>query len=174
MCALELVAWLAGEEHSDHPECTCPILGAVVRTFNDLVPDGAARDRYVRPLVPKLVRTTASLAIERERAFLAADCAVRFFAPLALARAGEDAAAQAARGLPPIVDVPSAQLAADALAPLGAPVRAAQWTASWAASGRPARAWVSGTVHAARVTQCWQGVRRLVESMIAVGQPVHR
>ena len=25
MCALEAAAWIAGEPHSDHPECVCPV-----------------------------------------------------------------------------------------------------------------------------------------------------
>ena len=31
MCALEAVAWLAGEPHTDHPKCVSQVIGAFVR-----------------------------------------------------------------------------------------------------------------------------------------------
>ena len=35
MCAMEFVAWLAEEPHSDAPDCACPVLAAFMRTWND-------------------------------------------------------------------------------------------------------------------------------------------
>jgi len=32
-CGLEAVAWLAGEEHSDHPACVSPVLGDFCRCW---------------------------------------------------------------------------------------------------------------------------------------------
>ncbi|MCA8975327.1 MAG: hypothetical protein KDC98_11440, partial [Planctomycetes bacterium] len=66
MCAMEMVAWLAGEAHSDEPACACPVLGALVRACNDVMGD-RDRNRLLRPLVPALVNSRATVAIERQR-----------------------------------------------------------------------------------------------------------
>ncbi len=42
VCAAEATAFLAGEPHSDHPACLCPILGEALRWMNELM---AADDR---------------------------------------------------------------------------------------------------------------------------------
>jgi hypothetical protein len=42
MCAMEAVAFVAGEPWSDHPECACPVLSTFMRAWNDALPD---RDR---------------------------------------------------------------------------------------------------------------------------------
>ena len=75
--AMEMVAWLAGEKHSDEPQCTCPVLASYVRALNDLLPSDAARDRLLRRMVPRLVNTTASIAEQRRRGFRLADAAAQ-------------------------------------------------------------------------------------------------
>lgn len=55
MCMLEAAAYLAGEEHSDHPQCVSPILGRVGRTVNDVTPDFSRQD-LVR-LIPSMLGT---------------------------------------------------------------------------------------------------------------------
>ena len=46
LCAMEMVAWLAGEAHSDEPECACPVLAAMVRALPSQ--HGAARlDEFI-------------------------------------------------------------------------------------------------------------------------------
>lgn len=50
VCAMEAVAWLAGEPHSDAPACTCPVLGAFVRNWNDNL-DAVARNQLLRPVL---------------------------------------------------------------------------------------------------------------------------
>ena len=35
LCAMEAVAWLAGQGHTDHPRCASPVLGAMCRSLND-------------------------------------------------------------------------------------------------------------------------------------------
>ena len=55
MCAMELVAFIEREEHSDHPQCTCPVLAAYTRQWNDHVP-GRLRN-HILPLLPQLVGT---------------------------------------------------------------------------------------------------------------------
>lgn len=55
-CVMEYVSLLAGEEWSDRPECTHPILAHEARTTNDLLRDGD-RTRLV-PLIGRLFGTT--------------------------------------------------------------------------------------------------------------------
>ena len=57
LCAMEAVAWLEGLPHSDHPVCTCPIIGVYVRALNDRLPD-KERQRLIAYL-PRLVGTVA-------------------------------------------------------------------------------------------------------------------
>jgi hypothetical protein len=39
VCLLEAVAYVAGELHTDHPQCASEILGAFGRNLNDVLPD---------------------------------------------------------------------------------------------------------------------------------------
>ena len=55
-CVMEYVSMLAGEEWSDRPECTHPLLAHEARTTNDLLRDGD-RPRLV-PLIGRLFGTT--------------------------------------------------------------------------------------------------------------------
>ena len=45
VCAMEAAAYIAGEEHSDHPACVCPVIGGFMRSWNDALPSDADRDR---------------------------------------------------------------------------------------------------------------------------------
>lgn len=55
-CVMEYVSLLAGEQWSDRPECTHPLLAQEARTVNDLLRDGD-RSRLV-PLIGRLFGTT--------------------------------------------------------------------------------------------------------------------
>jgi hypothetical protein len=55
-CVMEYVSLLAGEEWSDRPECTHPLLAHEARTTNDLLRD-SDRSRMV-PLIGRLFGTT--------------------------------------------------------------------------------------------------------------------
>jgi hypothetical protein len=68
-CVMEYVALLAGEEWSDRPECTHPILAHEARTTNDLLLDHD-RPRLV-PLVGRLFGTTEDSPELRARLRLA-------------------------------------------------------------------------------------------------------
>jgi len=75
-CVMEYVSLLAGEEWSDRPECTHPMLAHEARTANDLLRDGDRR-RLV-PLIGRLFGTTedspelrARLRIEQARQVMA-------------------------------------------------------------------------------------------------------
>ena len=80
VCAMEAAAWLAGEPHSDHPECVCPIIGAFVRSWNDGMPNDDERDRLLKPLLPLLLNT-ADPTKKDARAFMAIDWIARQFVP---------------------------------------------------------------------------------------------
>lgn len=112
MCVAEAVAWLAGEPHSDHPACLCPVIGEFLRIWNDELPSDAERTRLLGPLLPRLVGTRADAATELRRAYLALDWLVRVHAPawLDLVPTLTDYAA-VLRALPPLLDVTSTQLA---------------------------------------------------------------
>ena len=85
LCAMEAVAWLAGEPHSDRPECACPVLAAYVRNLNDRMPD--AQRQRLKPYLALLIGTRTA-ALELARAQSLAWSAITTFAPAALEKAG--------------------------------------------------------------------------------------
>jgi hypothetical protein len=113
MCTMEAVAFLAGEPHTDHPKCACPILAAYARILNDHMgtgPEGdTLRNKYLLPLTEKLIGTRSTSEGEIKRAFFFADKAVRLFAPLTLEAMGLTEEAKTLRALPKIVDRETAE-----------------------------------------------------------------
>lgn len=130
-CLLEAVAYIAGEKHSDHPECASPTLGAFGRELNDVLPDDK-RQRLV-PLVPLIVGT-ADDGHDEERGLMALDWLIRTYTPAWLDLAGLTDEAQELRDLRRIVDDVSAAAAKPAV--LRAHDRA---SAAWSAAGSAAR-----------------------------------
>jgi hypothetical protein len=45
-CVMELASMLAGEPFSDHPGSVCPVIGAFLRAYNDMVDDRRRQDLY--------------------------------------------------------------------------------------------------------------------------------
>ena len=103
LCAMEAVAFIAGETHSDHPNCASPVIGAFMRAWNDGLPQ-EERDALILPLIPRLVGTRGSKVLESRRATMAADWLVRVYAPAWLRLAGLTAQAAALSSLPEITD----------------------------------------------------------------------
>lgn len=103
-CVMEVVAFVAGEPWSDAPKCTCPVLSAFMRVWNDGLPDDAARDELLRPLIPRLIGTRGNPALERRRATMAADWVIRSHTVPWLRLAKLDKAADAVSALPEITD----------------------------------------------------------------------
>jgi hypothetical protein len=128
VCLLEAVAWFAGEPHSDHPECVCPVLGAFGRGLNDALPDD--RRQELVPLVPLLVGTHGDGYAER-RAWMAADWQIRVYTPAFLDLAGIDTGL---RDLPEIVDADTCRQAMGALTDAKQRAAAAG-DAAWDAAG---------------------------------------
>lgn len=56
-CAMELVSWLAGEEHSDEPMCVDPTLTSLFVSINDYTDD--KRRQMLKPFLPRLVGTVS-------------------------------------------------------------------------------------------------------------------
>jgi hypothetical protein len=111
VCAMEAVAWLAGEPHSDAPKCADPEITIVMIRLNDSMPD-AMRNELLRPLLPRLVGSrTNDTAVRRRRAFVLADMACRVFAPLALGAVGYTDLAEELRALPGVIDEKAALFA---------------------------------------------------------------
>ncbi|RUP14655.1 MAG: hypothetical protein EKK43_10795 [Methylobacterium sp.] len=103
LCAMEAVAYLAGEPLSDRPACASPVIAAFVRTWSDGLPQ-AARDGLILPLLPRLVGTRGPEPVERRRAGMVADWLVRVHLPAWFRLAKLNVEADVLAGLPEIRD----------------------------------------------------------------------
>jgi hypothetical protein len=150
MCVMEAVAWVTHKEWSDHPPCVCPVISAFMRSWNDGLPNDDERTALLKPLIPKLINTRGSAALEQHRATMAADWLVREHTVAWLRLAKLDAAADALATLPEITDfancpplMPALKAARESAAAWAAArdaARAAAWDAAWAAAWDAARA----------------------------------
>jgi|LULL01.1.fsa_nt_gb hypothetical protein len=161
MCAMEAVAFIAGEPWSDHPTCASPVIGAFMRAWNDGLPQ-EDRDALILPLIPRLVGTRGSEALENRRATMAADWLVRVHTPAWLRLAGLTTQADALSGLPEITDfanTPSLRGPLEAARQDAAAARAAAgaaaWAAAWAAAGAAAWAAARAAARAAAGAAAW-------------------
>lgn len=101
MCLLEAVAYVAGEPHTDHPQCVCPVLASFGRAWNDAL-DDEDRNRLLRPFIRRLIGTRSTPEVEQRRAYMAADWTARLAAPVWLRAAGLVDEAGALEALPPL------------------------------------------------------------------------
>jgi hypothetical protein len=153
-CVMEAVAYVAGEPWSDHPECVSPVIGAFLRNWNDNLPTDADRDRLLKPLIPKIINTRSTAAIEEQRSYLALDWMIRTFLPKWLRLAKINDHADNIEALSPIIDMETATAA-------GPVVRAANEAASkardaaWAAARAAARAAAWDAARAAAWAAAW-------------------
>ncbi len=102
MCVMEAVAYVAGEPFSDHPKCASPVLSAFLRQFNDRLPNDKLRTELLGPLVPKLVGSKASPAVEEKRRWFIVNWLVHDFTPKWFELANKGAQARKMRELPEI------------------------------------------------------------------------
>jgi hypothetical protein len=98
MGTMEAVAWLAGEKHSDHPECTCPVIAAYVRPISDWASD--EQRQQLRAFLPRLIGSRSADHVVRRAEFLAHQ-AVTVFLPLMYDEFEQPKIAAALRALPP-------------------------------------------------------------------------
>jgi hypothetical protein len=66
VCVMELASMLAGEPFSDHPQSVCPVIAALLRTYNDSVGDERRQDLYA--YAAKTVGSRGPRSLERARA----------------------------------------------------------------------------------------------------------
>jgi hypothetical protein len=152
-CAMEAVAYIAGEPWSDHPECACPVIGAFMRAWNDGLPDDE-RTAIVLPLIPKMVGTRGSDALAERRSLMAADWLVRTHTPAWLRLAGLTTQADALSSLPEITSM--AQVPS-----IRGPIEAARTdaAAAWDAARDAARAAARDAAWAAARAAAWDAAR---------------
>ena len=155
MCAMELVAFLAGEKHSDQPRCVSPVIGDFVRSINDRMNDGE-RNRILRPVLHHVMGTRTASEDDRQRGFMCADWAVRVSVSILLRAVKFEEQAVQLESVAPIVDRESAnkarlvaievrrfvdkKWAAAANAAANAAAAAAEWAANATAAAAAAAA----------------------------------
>ncbi len=106
-CAMELVAFIAGESHSDHPQCASPVLTRYCICLNDRWND---EDRQLLiGVLPKLVGTRGDYKLHARQAVVLVDASIREIVPLALEARGWNDLAARLRELSPVVDRDSAR-----------------------------------------------------------------
>jgi hypothetical protein len=110
-CAMEWVAYIAGEPHSDHPACVDPVLGEFGRAWNDALDDDT-RQR-LRPYLARMIGT-ANDGRSLERSRMCLDWLARTHTPAWLELAGLTEHARALRGLGPIASPVALNAAAGA------------------------------------------------------------
>jgi hypothetical protein len=81
MCIMEAVAYVAGEAHTDHPKCACPVISALLRSWNDALPFDEDRQRLLGGFVFRLVGTKATEDIEEKRRMMSARWFITVFTP---------------------------------------------------------------------------------------------
>ncbi len=150
MCAMEMVAWLAGEAHSDQPRCACPVIAAFVRALNDLLPDDGERTRLLRPLVPKFVNTAGTAQDERRRGFVVLDGTVRQLLPLCMRALRRGHEAEVFDVAPSITDEASAMAALALVDRFAREQHAVRWMLQRAIEGCSPALYVTGVLQVAR------------------------
>lgn len=63
LCAMEAVAWLAGEPHSDAPVCACPVVTKYVIGLNDKFNDNERK--LLKPYLKRIIGTRDGNAVKR-------------------------------------------------------------------------------------------------------------
>ena len=66
VCVMELASMLAGEPFSDRPQAVCPVIGAYLRSYNDVVDDDRRQDLY--RYAAEAIGTAGPAELRRRRA----------------------------------------------------------------------------------------------------------
>ncbi|EQA96825.1 hypothetical protein [Sphingobium baderi] len=169
VCAMEAAAYIAGEPHSDHPDCACPVITAFMISWNDSLND-EDRNRLILPLIVKTVGTRSTPEVEQRRAIMATDWLIRVHTPAWLRLAGLKGQADTLANLPEITGVegfapiraPLEAIRKDAAAAgaaAGAAARDAARAAAGAAAGAAARDAARAAARAAAWDAAWAAAR---------------
>jgi hypothetical protein len=84
-CAMEWVAHLAGERHSDQPDCVSPVVRALCVALNDGL--NCTERQRLRPYLTRTIGTTDD-GLDESRAWMALDWLIGVYAPTWLRHAG--------------------------------------------------------------------------------------
>lgn len=140
MCAMEAVAWLAGEAWSDAPECASPIIAAFIRHWNDDISRDEIRTQLLRPLVPILIGTRTNKSDEYARVWMIVDWEMRTRVPAFLRMmALLEVHAIALESMPQIIDLKGLRAARRVVTAARDAAWAAAWNAANDAAGTAAR-----------------------------------
>ncbi len=167
VCAMEAVAWLAGEPHSAAPKCASPVIGGFLRSWNDALTTDESRQRLLLPLLPLAVSTRADDDTELMRSYMALDWLIRVHGATWLQLAGLDDYAKALSGLdeldsPMAVEkaVPLLDAAREVAEAAGEAAweaaRAAAWAAAWEAAGEAAGETAGEAARTAAWAAAWE------------------
>jgi len=130
VCLMEAVAWFAGKDHTDHPPCVSPVLGAFGRAVNDAW-DDAERQKLI-PFITRLPGTAGD-GRDETRGYLALDWLIRTYTVAWLGLAGLAGDATALQELEPILSIEAAK-AAGPVVRRARGSAAAAWAAAWDAA----------------------------------------
>jgi hypothetical protein len=64
-CVMELASMLAGEPFTDHPASVCPVIGSLLRSYNDAIDDSRRQALY--EYASRVVGSRASANVQRAR-----------------------------------------------------------------------------------------------------------
>jgi hypothetical protein len=175
VCLLEATALFAGELKTDQPSCVSPVIRSYGVRLNDRMPDEWRQQ--LTPFIKRMIGTAGD-GHDQERAYLAADYAVRKFAPLALEARGFMTQAETLRNLSPIVDVRTANAAAYAAAVYAAAAdaaaadAAADADAAYAANAAAyAAAYAADAAYAANAADVvWPLAIELFDKLVSMGE----
>ncbi len=131
-CVMELTAYMAGEQWSDHPACVSPVIGAFLRRWNDDL--GYADRQRLKPYIARVIGTNTGTADDERRAWMLTDWMVRTYLPAWLRLAKLDTQAVAVERLPELTDADSWKKAKPTVTD-AEEKSAAAWAAARAAAG---------------------------------------
>ena len=161
-CALEAVAWLVGEKHSDHPACVSPVLGAFCRSWNDSLDD--VNRQKLKPYLVRLIGTAGDAARDQRRSWMAMDWLARVCGPVFMDLTPSlRGHASALRALPEMVDGETLAARDAARVAAWAAVRDAAWGAAWGAAGAAARAAAGAAARDAARAAAWDAQTKELE-----------
>jgi hypothetical protein len=101
LCIMEAEAYIAGEEHTDHPKCVSPILAQIARMVNDFMTQ-EHRDKYLAPMLGQFAGTVGTEEDEKKRTLLILDVSIRKIFPIFLRTLKEEQFALRFEALPRI------------------------------------------------------------------------
>lgn len=102
-CAMELVAYVTGSNHTDNPVCTSPLITDMTQAWNDSFEKNTkARTIAIKPILPLIIGTRTDGNDEGKRMAMTVDWAVRVQLPAWLRFAGYGAVATQVEALPEI------------------------------------------------------------------------